>query len=621
MKQVFHAITLVLALVLFVCFITSCNDPANSTTSGESGDKDSSPTSVSGNPPETTASQTTYEQPPDTWKATKTAGVYTLDNDISSQDSLQLTEENGVLMYAYIRSGMDTSSGTIKLRDMRKNTELGTLELAEGVWQLGRLSNGGFYVVDQAKDTVRLYDTACKLTKETTIPTKEFLSSCQVSSDGKLALYNTSNTPAKLYDFDSQKTISLSKELYINEIFGYDGKAFLFTALDNTLYRTDSSGNTVDVQARPSAHLVGPYIVETNREGYLVRTTLSPTISYFPADMEGDYPVAAADGFITSLTDKGIQIFNLHTNRSTKSLELGGNLINMCYTGEGTAVVLMQDNNQYHTYVLVLDKLEYPNTISLTLAGSSELEDNIFDKWTGDADTIAKAQHILDAYGVRIGFNCQEDLFWYECVPVSADKISERLTWVENYLKLLPQGLMQEVGKGKEVWLYLCNEIKNTDSEGGPAGFATELLGHPFIAIDVDGSENVFTETLAHECVHIFDYRMDSTWLSQWEAMSPADGYVMSYSQGIADRYVPYENSTGEVWFYDHYSRSYPAEDRAVIGQKLYQCYLDGKLTDEFQKNEHLREKAALFCRMMRASYTSCEKADTLYWEKYLNLN
>ena len=187
---------------------------------------------------------------------------------------------------------------------------------------------------------------------------------------------------------------------------------------------------------------------------------------------------------------------------------------------------------------------------------------------------------------------------------------------LDDVFEYFPKGFFKELGNNNEVWVYLTGSLRYSDTKNNISGFATQIGRIPFIAIDTGYTDVLFKEIMVHETSHLID-RLATDWLDGWIELMPkkvGESYHNSYDKN-SNEYTAY--GTGEVWFYDQYSRTFPTEDRAVIFQKMYVSAMNGELTNEFKKYENLQEKAAYYSDMMRDVFESCKNAEQLPWEKF----
>lgn len=558
----------------------------------------------------------------DNRQPTGVPGIYTLGDPLEYDGNLTVTEAGGVLLYSFTAGGMNGAETQLLAVNAKSGEELGRLTLDASHRETGRLKDGGLYTVLASTGEITFYDAACRPQSTAVLPTKGFGYRLLISSDGRYALFDDPQTYFTcLCDLSEGRRVPLTKDFYIGELLGFDGTAFLFTDMDSHICRLDLAGAVTDTQAHKSAHLTGPYIVETNRRGYFVRTTLSPTLQFFPAHVEGEYAVAATEGYFASLTAQdGLRLYDLVKNRYTAVLELRA-VRQVHFADEGTVVVLTEQDGVFTTYILILSELEWPFGFEQSEAADGAPQEDLFRPATGSEEVMVLVKQIYEKYGVKVFFETvdeEPEVATYLCPPSEEGERLVTLQRTDKYLAMLPAGIMREIRPGADVWMYLTKDVLQTDgSPSNVAGFCCEISGHPLVVMPTGGSESYYMETFAHECVHLLDMHVDAEWFDDWDKLSPAGSFAMSYSADISSQNVWYDAPNSEPYFLDAYCKTYPEEDRAVTGQKLFASYYSGTLYEAFQY-PHIRAKAEYFCRMLRASFTCCAEADELYWETVL---
>ena len=603
---------LILALIFLLAMLSGCRKPEDPVTPPP--DSSDPTTSASG------------EEPTRQWVATDTAGVYTFASALERTEPATLSVSDGVLLLTFSEGGMATSSMDVVTLRLRDGGELGHLTLPDGAYTCGQLDGGGFYVLDGGAGLLSFYSPSAEKTGEKALPVKSFSGRLSLSRDGGLALFSDPKGGLmRLYDLNAGAYIPLAEEMYFNEILGHDGRAFLFTDMEGHLYRLDASGTPIDTEAARSSHLVGPYLVESFPKGYNVRLTTSPKVSFFLADTDREYAVSAAEGaFVSLVGDEGVRVYDLNGSRYTGVYPFS-DIVSVCYADRRTVVVLCREESGYRFYLLDMDELAYEQTFAVdedgTNAAYEALLGDLLVPPSGNEAVMAAVRKLREDYGVRAYFAFTEEgseSLYHKVDGVLAEE--ERLQWLtalDEYLALLPKGMVKEAADGGEMVTVLVPRVGEPGEPSNVSGYFTDLSGIPTVVMSCSGVKVYFKELAAHEFTHFFERHIDQNWLEQWDALSPADAFVMSYSGGISNKYVWYDAPNSETYFIDSYCRTYPTEDRAVVGEKLFISYANGELEQTFTY-PNIRAKADLFCRMMRESFTSCKEADSLYWETVL---
>ncbi|MBQ7647223.1 MAG: hypothetical protein IJS94_08145, partial [Clostridia bacterium] len=162
------------------------------------------------------------------------------------------------------------------------------------------------------------------------------------------------------------------------------------------------------------------------------------------------------------------------------------------------------------------------------------------------------------------------------------------------------------------------------DAAVDAAGLTLEIGENPAIALQDEGSITI--DLFSHEFIHLLEKKVYYELLNDWEKLSPDGSYFMSYEnyysrQGASD-YTCYGNK-GKVYFIDSYSRTFPTEDRARVGEYLYSSYKEGKLVWQFKENKYIRRKAVKLCEILRETYPCLDSIPKGEWylEKFLGIN
>ncbi len=352
-----------------------------------------------------------------------------------------------------------------------------------------------------------------------------------------------------------------------------------------------------------------------------------------PMKNKNEIPMATKDGYFATVAndqDNSLRLYNIKDSTVSPEISIQGFIQCVLFSSQDMVLVISHDTNTEQTLYYLYDFTSSDDFESIDIAeyDESKLSEIQIPEWTGDAETISLAQNILDKYNVRIIYgdlDIDSKTIGYTIKPVDDKTALTTMEWIEDCLNYFPEGMTQEIGRGSEVWIYLCTEITNTETGGTVNGFAFTLENHSTIFIDVKVSEDFFKESFMHECSHIIEYCIDFDLLNGGLNLMPesiaSTAYANSYNANVDLTYTPYSQVNTEVWFYDSYSKTYPTEDRAVIFQKMYLSSVNGKKTDEFEAYENLEKKAIYYCHMLSQTFDSCKNADTLPWEEPFNYN
>ena len=191
-------------------------------------------------------------------------------------------------------------------------------------------------------------------------------------------------------------------------------------------------------------------------------------------------------------------------------------------------------------------------------------------------------------------------------------------------MELSPPEIWSEAGFGEECWITVCDELLEKDGVSvDAAGVMMNLESH--LTIILEGHAETMPELLSHEFIHLIDNALDYKTMEEWDAMSPEDGYFFSYenyqSRSGWEKYTCYSKSRkSKIFFIDSYARTFPSEDRARTGEKLYASYVNNDLTWEFKDYPNVRKKAEKLCEIYRNTFKCLKSVPKGEWymEKYI---
>ena len=564
-------------------------------------------------------------------------GLYKFNNGINNfSQTVDASISGDILRFEFIEPGLDASAKKIVLYSLSEDKISGEVSLPEDMWSTGELDNGGFYACSLTSGEVVFYDRNCKETFRKKISDQKVLwNSAAVSNDGKYMLYNRATDGCLLlHTFSSGESKEIGDITGVFVPIGFKNGCFYVQNYEKGIFRVSPElkslelvYNDANIGFTSTAYSIG--VSDT----YF---TLTPFDNPNERKMtrlnsKNELPMAANSDFFVTGTyndgDKALRIYNIKESTVSPALSVPGYVQKLLFCGNNMLLVMSFDSSSesisYYLYDLTVSS-GYKN-IDISKADDSAPNGESVSKLQGDSKTIALAQNILETYGVRVLYGSGDiDTNAYSYASGKADdkSIYAKMQDISKVLAYFPKGMTNEIGRGQEIWIYLCGKLQNTATGGYVDGFATQHGIYPLIIIDVNCSDNYFSEMLVHEMSHLIDYCVNAKWINGWTNLLPesimSKAYLNSYNEKDSNAYTPYDSGATEVWFYNNYARTYPNEDRAVIFQKMYLSYVDGKMTDEFKTYENLLKKARYYCVMLRSNFESCRNADTLPWEKPL---
>ena len=557
------------------------------------------------------------------WEETETPGVYRFTAEFDPGQVPEFEVHGGVILFKDVDAGMDTFCGTLKTVDLYTGETLGTFEFPDGSWIIRQYADGGFCILNQQTGVLDRYNKNAVKTYSTTIPADGFLSDLLLSEDGNKLLYIDSATGMPvLYDLTANRKTEFGGSRCIG-LFSFYEDGFYYYSGDGELCRigTDGSEQVVCECFEQSFH--APYLLQTTKKGYNFRKTNEEAYSFFAADAINEFAVGAKDGMLLCVNENVLKLYDLENKRAS-TIAFDGVCTAYCgFTERGEIYQTVLEDEKQVLYVLLPEELSFGEAIAIRPSEKADMEDPIVLTWKGTEAGVQACGRILDTYGVIVGYESEEfseEIFWYQFTPASTERAEEYLLYVEEYLAMLPAGIMREICPGREPVIFLCDELTGDMKDfGDVAGFASSYARHPFVAVETCSSKDSFMETLAHELFHLLFEQNDDMVeaLQEWEKMGPEDGYQWSYDISES-KYTTYAGAEFEdIWFLIPYARTYPSEDRAVTGEYLFLSYQEEKMAGYFRNYPHIGEKAQMFCKMLHEHYEACRN-ETPYWEKVI---
>jgi hypothetical protein len=244
-----------------------------------------------------------------------------------------------------------------------------------------------------------------------------------------------------------------------------------------------------------------------------------------------------------------------------------------------------------------------------------------------------KADALEEQYGVQIYIaeECGNMFGGYGVVPLSDYTQTEQaLVQLSHEMAKYPEGFFTQfhVGWVEGIDIYLAGTLIGME-EGVldyAGGFETTYNGRYALVIDATEVYNV-GPTFHHELSHAIDDKIEEEtdedlllqYEDEWNALNPPEEiYGSSYSDtyevfGREEMlpFVYWYADTGNAYFIDDYSMTFPTEDRARLFEYIMQDergYLD------WEDEPHLREKLNYYAACIRTVFDTTGWTDIL-WE------
>lgn len=200
-------------------------------------------------------------------------------------------------------------------------------------------------------------------------------------------------------------------------------------------------------------------------------------------------------------------------------------------------------------------------------------------------------------------------------VPVIRQELEKLDAWLEAF----PEDFLATAAKGTEsgvVRICLVRSVSGTPESGNPV----EMEGGCFW-ID----ENVYAaipagrtteKTFYHTIFHVLETRImsKSKFCYDWESHNP-EGFAYDYAYGVFHDPADTTYLEGETRaFIDHFSMTFPREDRATI-----MAYAITEGNAEYFQSEIMQNKLTAICRGIRKAFGLEKSSEVFIWEQYLN--
>lgn len=200
-------------------------------------------------------------------------------------------------------------------------------------------------------------------------------------------------------------------------------------------------------------------------------------------------------------------------------------------------------------------------------------------------------------------------------VPV----IRQELQNLDRWLEAFPADFLATAAKGTNsgiVRICLVRSVSGTPESGNPEkmqGGCFWVDENVYAAIPVGQTTE---QSFYHTIFHVLETRImsKSKFCYDWESHNP-EGFSYDYKYGVYHDPADTTYLEGEARaFIDHFSMTFPREDRATI-----MAYAMTEGNAEYFQSEIMQNKLTAICRGIRKAF-GLEKSKEVYiWEQYLN--
>ena len=197
--------------------------------------------------------------------------------------------------------------------------------------------------------------------------------------------------------------------------------------------------------------------------------------------------------------------------------------------------------------------------------------------------------------------------------------IRQELEKLDAWLAAFPEKFLATAAKGTTsgiVRICLVRSVSGTPESGNPPqmdGACFWIDENVYAAIPVGFTTE---KTFYHTIFHVLETRImsKSKYCYDWESHNPEE-FAYDYQYGIYHdpsdmQYLEGENRA----FIDHFSMTFPREDRATI-----MAYAMTEWNAEYFQSEIMQNKLIAICRGIRKAFGYEKSAEIFIWEQYLN--
>lgn len=524
--------------------------------------------------------------------------------------TLDIKFSDGVAFAQYANAGLDSFSVTFAAYTLADGKRTGILELGEGEWTIV-VQSGKLYVLDASSRHMRIYDKTLTLQTEYDLPASDDIYFA-VSTDGRYILV-FGNKPILCNASDGTDT-KRSITTSIRSGYAYDDKFVVTSGGDiGTAGREmpisvldPATGAVTYCGDERTLKINVPYLTEVWNDGIIFKNIDSSVRRVIHQADDREYIADCDDGTIVTVVDGLYRIYRTETSEYM-TLDLTGHSFG-CAAENG--YFYAADSAGVH--VVDLAKAKY-NTCEIIEADETTDIHGMYEPYREGTEEVEIAKRVLEKYGVRIIFesnNFANGGLYYQVSAAPEEDWLPTAKTIEEFLSLIPDGMMQEMSSGKEVWIYLCRDIHKGEETYG--GFATYVSQYPFIAVDSSFRGDSAMAVLSHEVGHVLNYRLSIEDVEKWNNTTPAEYYGED-----SLKYTIYGSDKSNVWFVSSYARTNDEEDRAETFSAMFMAAHRNEASEAFRYS-NINAKFRLYAEMLRETYDCCKNASELYWEKFV---
>ena len=437
-----------------------------------------------------------------------------------------------------------------------------------------------------------------------------------------------------IYDTINDKKIPLPEELNSGYIRGFMDDHFVIGTSENLYaYYLDGSYEIISQYPEFWGQDYQKYDIIKHKNNMTIysRETGENICVVHDTDKDEYLTAYLGDRFITT-KNKYITFYDRINNKKSQKYALN-NFYLMNVTDNNTVFGTAIFNNIMYYVKIDLNEIDYniDCTIDIPVEKESGFETFFKKPETSDPELRSIIDELDEKYNVEVSFELADELEhsidYYDTDDFTGDKVAI-LNDIKDYLSLWPEDICREItgNPDMKVWIYICDKITpnvNDQEIIEPAAYVTKYLDNPTICtVGFDNNTDRFLNTFSHEFIHLLNFQLTYDQIMEWDTLSPEDAYMNSYANFYGlKKYVDYYTGDTDIYFSRDYGRTNAEEDRATIGEVLFDSYVQEARAKSLDF-EGTKAKCETLCRFIRENYPCLASVPVgeLYLEKAMNM-
>ncbi|MBQ3866593.1 MAG: C39 family peptidase [Clostridia bacterium] len=274
-------------------------------------------------------------------------------------EALEAERRGNLLKVDAETPGLDTYSDEITLFDLAEKKETGRLSLPEGAWVTG-LTDGGFYTVETAEKTVRLYDPAGKETfRKTFAGEGTWSNAAAVSAEGAALVYIPApGTALRVADLKTGAEKTLEPPFPVRKILGFEKGGITVLGIDaQTALISAETGESRAVSQDPRCYHAGKSFSLGMTDNNFIYEKADRT-AYLPFSSVDEWIAGMGDGiFVTSVMQgTGTLLRFYDVEREELFVEKTDQAVQTVLPGPDEAVAVTGGPGEYRIRLIRCDK-------------------------------------------------------------------------------------------------------------------------------------------------------------------------------------------------------------------------------------------------------------------------